>query len=467
MNEHQGATLEATDEDVLDEGEVREAEAGTTDSAPTSATRTIRSTRIAIVLALAVLTLVNVLYASSSDGGPDEGNHIEMVAHHARNLRLLTWEETQYEQMRGHPYYLYSPVSYLPYIPAYWAQQVVPEKAWGREPTRNVVRLGGILFSAAIFFVLLALARRVVPDLHPVHHVGLAFVVSMVPQVRYITSYVTSDAYAILVGTLSFAMAARLLAKRSLSYRDTIYTGLVVTAVAHSRYNTFPTLATLGAAFLVTLFRTPRWRERLRRVVVVAGIPAAFAGWFYITTYAVLGNGHLLATSDAEQLVQSTFDGALVPAIPVRDLIDLNWEKLDLVWTGAFYNILGIPDAEPWISTTMRWFAIVGMVVVVVAGWKLLSRAGLFVTTGAVLTVFATWGLMLTWPYQLGRFLLPAMLAALLGGVAVFSSAFGKLIPRGLARIGGAPTLAIVIAGATVLWMNVMVLNESIPRAAK
>jgi len=440
---------------------------GPLDGAPTGITRPSGRShqRACTVASLAFLIGLTFCMALAVGSGPDEGNHIVMANHHAANARLLTWQETQYRQIRGHPYHLYSPVGYLAYAPSTWAQNAMGDNGPGAEPDRTFQRLGGLLITVGMFFALRSLARRVAPSLMPLHHVVLAFVISLAPQLRYLSAYVTTDGYTVLAGIVCFAVAARVLDADHPSYLDAIFTGLAMAMAAHARYNAFPAAGALFLAFLWSVRGIQGRRERIRRAMVAIGIPVTLAGGFYLTVYRTLGNGHLLATEDADQLLRSTFDGVPPAAIPKGVLLADNIDKVPQVWMTSWFQVLGIDQPPSWVGWLLLGMTLPATMLLVLRGRKLLGPTGHTIGVAAVVSMMATWALMLTWPYQIGRFLLPTMVAGLLCAVATVASAAAKRWPDSLPRACGAPTVIFAVWAAPMLALNAWILIQSWQRA--
>ena len=173
----------------------------------------VRSRRAiaAILASLALLLGISAYMAWNLSYGPDESSHVFMVDHHAGSLDPLTREEMSMGALRGHPYFLLSPVPYVVHIPFQWIQEAVGPVEGAAKPAFVITRFGGLLIAVAQFALTIAVVRRLFRGGTPLQVIMIATAANLLPQLRYLHAYVNPDALTIVAGTACFAVALRVL----------------------------------------------------------------------------------------------------------------------------------------------------------------------------------------------------------------------------------------------------------------
>jgi len=198
------------------------------------------------------------------------------------------------------------------------------------------------------------------------------------------------------------------------------------------------------------------WRVRARIVGLAVAVPLLLAAPVHLAIYHELRNDHILASTDHDEIARSTYYGTIANTPPLRDQIDLWQQDTGATWRGLWVSYLAYYELEgpmPWV---LGGLCAVGLVGLVLRPPRLLTRSGRGVALLAVGAVLVTWVLMVSWPYHLGRFLLPsgatALTAAIIGGGVVVQRFTRK---NGLLISASAWLTVMVVLNAMALWSTV------------
>jgi hypothetical protein len=348
---------------------------------------------------------------------PDEDGHSFMVRHYAHSVGPVGWQEMQWSGYRSHSYYLYSPAPYAVYLPFQRVQEAVGLVDSAERPDRFVTRLGGaFVFASAQLALTLWMVRRMSRGAPNELVILTALAVNLVPQLRYTHAYINSDSFTILASTACFAVALRLWQRERIGLTDALLVGGALAVTAHGRYNGFVAGVALAGVFGVCVLRKAEGlRVRLRLAGLAVALPLLLAGPVHLSIAQELRNGHVLASTDHDELARSTRFGAVSDLPPLADQVS-TWEAdFGATWrsTWASYLVYFETLPAPW-DLVLAGFCAIGLVGVVLRRPELLSSAGRGVGLLAVGCTLLTWVLMVSWPYRLGRFLLPAGVTALI-----------------------------------------------------
>jgi 4-amino-4-deoxy-L-arabinose transferase-like glycosyltransferase len=402
--------------------------------------------------ALLVIAVLTGAFAWSIGRAPDETSHLTMVQHYAHHLDLTPRSAWLYGTQRGHGYNLFSPLPYVPYLPFDRLDDVLGAVHGAERPAWFVTRLGGLLIAFAQLLASYALVRRLRRKGSRVEALAVALAVSLVPQMIYVHSYVNADAVTILLGTVGFLVALRLVQQGRVALTDALLAGFVIGLIALARYNAFSVGAVVFGALAYVVARNHLGARRsLRYLGVACALPLLMAGAFHLHVYNELRNDHLLASSDNQQLRFSTFEGRIRPDRSLKLAVGKGIGRIPDVWSGLWASfavdvrLVGIP------LLFLAAGALVGLVGLLVMR-RFFDPAGWVFAVLAVVLSLMTWAGMATqWSYsQEGRFVLPvaavAMCAVVLGSAAV------------LERIVPARWNAVLVASGT--WATVVVLID-------
>ncbi len=400
--------------------------AGSTETGVQARSRMVRRRRrtdVALIAgALVVLLGSSLLLAFTIGYAPDEGSHRLVVDHFAHDLAPMTWEDFEYGAARGHPYHLYSPVPYIPYLPTARIAEVIGPVD-GAASTRFVARTGGLFVATAQFFVTIGLVRRMLRGRTLRQSVAVAFTVNLVPQLRFLHAYMNADAVTVLVGTACALVALRVLQRARVGIGDAALVGSMVGLAALSRYHAL-IMAVLPMGAL--LWRVARdaptsIRTRLRLLGLAAAVAAVLGLPSQLAMMSELANGHVTASGDHEALRVDTFVGRPIPPVSLGALVDARLASITKVWSGVWADVPGVVSlaefrAARWVAVI---FVVLGSIGLLLPTRRVLSRSGRAIALGCLGAVSVTLAAMsLQWPFDLaGRFLLPAGVPFLCGAV--------------------------------------------------
>lgn len=410
---------------------------------------------LAAFLGAAVLLCgISTYFAFNLRTAPDEGSHHHVVVHHSTDLSPVSPGSMAYGALRGHPYYLHSPVPYASYVPLQWVQDTIGPVEAAQRPERVITRLGGLVVAVAQLAVTILLVRRLARRASAMTVIAVATAVNLVPQLRYLHAYINADAVTVLAGTAALLCALRILQREQLTLVDAAITGGVLALLALSRLNVAFVAVVLAAVYAVRVVRIPASaRTKARYLGLAIAIPVVLAGPFHLHVYNELDTGDLLPSETAVDLGDSTFQGQL-PERPSFDrLLEVRNEQIPSVWMKTW---LWFADyAELW--GPPLWILLIGtlagVVGLVVPGGEVLNRQGRVVALAAVGAFLATWAyIAYQWFYggQHGRFLLPAGITALAGVVV----GLGALLQR-IPAVKNGPLIAAGLFGTFLLGLNV------------
>ena len=382
----------------------------------------------AILAALVLLLGMSSYIAWNLRYAPDEVSHEFMVVHHAHSLSPATREEMSMGALRGHPYYLLSPVPYAVYIPFQWIQEAVGPVDGAARPMFVITRFGGLPIAAAQFALTIAVVRRLFRRATPLQVIMIATATNLLPQLRYLHSYINPDALTIVAGTACFAVALRVLQRTRLGLADATLVGGTLGFAALMRLNIALTAGVLVLAFGFRVLRQGGpIRERLRFVGVAVALPVLMAGSMYLAVYAELDNGSLLPATTSMELGDSTFFGVIPPSPPLSKVIDNRLHETPSFWmtTWQWFSRYASLRGPPLVLLLV--LSLVGVIGLAVPGGRL-RRSGRIVGAAAVVAFVVTWAsIAIQWHYgQQGRFILPAGVTAL----AVVITSTATLVDR-------------------------------------
>ncbi|QYG91077.1 hypothetical protein HC251_00590 [Iamia sp. SCSIO 61187] len=409
-----------------------------------------RSDLLLFVAAALVLVALSSVTAWRLDYAPDETSHLTVVEVVADERRPLTWEDTRYGADRGHAYHLYSPVAYLPYVPARWVAEAVGPLEGAAHPDRVVVRFGAWSIAVAQLAATWSLVRRVLRTSSARLALAVAVAVNLVPQLRYMHAYITTDGMTVLAATVAVAVSARVLQRPRAEVVDGLLCGLAIALCAHVRYNAL----IVGAVTLLALaWRAARaaqpWRPRLRPLGVALAVALVLSAPFHLWVYEEQANRHVTASTTHEQLRESTFLGHLTEDVSTAELIRIRGAEVDEVGEGMWLRFQRYHKISAAIWRVLAVLTVLGVVAALAS--RQLTRAIKVLTIVLVVAFFVTWVAMAAqWPFTAhGRFLLPVGLPI----VAIAASGYTALLGE-RSRIPAVVVPAAVAAGLGSLLLD-------------
>lgn len=385
-----------------------------------------RADVVLFLLAALVLTFASAAMAGRLAYAPDESSHLTVVEALADDHRLATADDFRWGAERGHGYHLYSPIPYLPYVPAWWLDSAIGTASPADDPV--VTRLGGATVAVAQLAATLALVRRLAPTWPRRSALAVAFSVNLLPELRYLHAYVNTDAVTVLAASCCALVALRVLQRQRLGLVDGVWTGLAVALAAHSRYHALVPAAVALVVLLARAWSSPGGlRDRLRIVGVALALPVLLALPSHLGAYREMANGQLTVSATHEQLRESTFRGSFSPDPGLRRLFEIRRAEAEHIGREAWMGIERHAEASLWWG---RWLTTTMLAGLALAGWArppLERRVGWAAVT-ALAALVLTWTAMgLQWPFAAqGRFLVPTGLVVLTIAVSGWAAALGR-----------------------------------------
>jgi hypothetical protein len=414
----------------------------------------VRSRRsvVAILASLALLLGISAIMAWNLQYAPDESSHVFMVRHHAHSLDPATRQEMSLGALRGHPYFLLSPVPYAVHIPFQWLQEAVGPVDGAARPVYVITRFGGLPIAVAQFALTIAVVRRLFRRATPLQVILIATATNLLPQLRYLHAYVNPDALTVVAGTACFAVALRVLQRTRVGLADAALVGGTLAFAALMRLNI---MVAAGMLLLAFAFRVVRQggsiHERLRFLGVAVAIPVALSGSMYLAFYAELDNGSLLTATTSMEMGDSTFYGVIEPSPPMSRIIEVRIKETPTFWMSTWLWFSRYASLRGPPLRLLLVLCLVGVVGLAVPGGRL-RRSGRVIGAAAVAAFVVTWASIASeWLYgQQGRFLLPAGVTAL----AVVITSTATLVDR-IPRLRYGIVLAAATWAVLLLSLNV------------
>lgn len=380
----------------------------------------------------AVLALITALYILNIRFAPDEKSHHTMVRYLASKSPLArSFEGWSYGAERGHSYHLFSPVPYLVHVQVEKFRRHFDFFSVFQLSEIKIIRFGGLIYTVLQFWITYLLVRLVVPQWFSAMIISWSF--NLVPQLRYLHSYINADSFSLLSATLCSYLAVLIIKRQAVSISLSLKVGLVVGLVLLSKYNCFPFAAILFSVFSLAVMKSKVVTAmKLRFIGLAIATSLIIGGWFHLDVFKELDNGHVLAGHDNLQLWSSTFYGVPEISFPTP-LLEQRLTELYFVWKStwgwfvrhaelpfrhlavlACYALVGVLGACQLLrrGESAREGHLQRMIVVLGLGGMLITYIGLAVQSGLGIQ---------------GRFLMPAIPLLLLAIVLGWNRLLGAL----------------------------------------
>jgi 4-amino-4-deoxy-L-arabinose transferase-like glycosyltransferase len=150
------------------------------------------------------------------------------------------------------------------------------------------VRWMTVLIGAGAVCVTYLIGREIAPH-QPSVATGAAAVVAFNPQFIYLSGAINNDILAALCGAAVLLACVRLV-RHGPSWRTNVVIGILYGLALLTKFNLVALLGLIGLAYLLVLWRTRDWRATLRGGLVVIGIAAAIAGWWFVRNWMLYGD---------------------------------------------------------------------------------------------------------------------------------------------------------------------------------
>lgn len=291
----------------------------------------------AILLAAATISIVicfSLTLANTTDYAPDEKSHLIVTKHFSEHLRLQSDRYWLSGSERGHAYNLFSPIPYSPYqlahitfyLTSYLKSRLTDASEtkhfWQKLPHKKYrLRLrstGAIFFGVLHFLAFFMLSKELFSSftapLGNFSHVLVATTLVMLPQLGVLASYVNADNFTILSSTAVVAFAfflqrQRQLAQPQLLLSHSIYAGVLLSLLLHSKPSAYPIALPLAVVYCRMLLST-KTEHKLGKASLLLSIPLILAIPFHYSVFKMTGFDSLVAGKTHLLLMANTFKGA-------------------------------------------------------------------------------------------------------------------------------------------------------------
>jgi len=232
-----------------------------------------------------------------------------------------------------------------------------PDEAFpwrGEALAAHLARVVNLLFGALTVWLTWATARVIWPS-RPALAAGSAAIVAFNPMFLYMAAAINNDVVAAAAGAAVIYACVRLLHdERGLTPRWGVWLGLLYGLALMSKFNLAAIIVVIEAAVTWVAWRKGQWRQWLVVNLLIAGVAALLAGWWFARNQMLYG--------------EPTGFERLTELWGVRDPRDSFWlavSELPYAWTslwGRFgYGQIPLPT---WI-----YVALFGMLLLSVAGY--------------------------------------------------------------------------------------------------
>jgi 4-amino-4-deoxy-L-arabinose transferase-like glycosyltransferase len=275
-----------------------------------------------------------------------------------------------------------------------------------------VVRWMTVLIGAGVICLTYFIGREIFPD-QPALAAGAAALVAFNPQFIYLSGAINNDIAAALAGTAVLWACVRLV-RRGPSRRADATVGVLYGLALLTKFNLLALLALIELAYLLTVWRTRRIRVFLRGNLIVLGLAALIAGWWFVRNQVLYGDPAGL--SILNELWEGRPFSEGLWAIPQG--LPYLWSSL---WGRFGYGQLPLPGA---VYQGLFWFCAAALAGLLVARRRDMSLAvvALLAANVLIFTAWVIYYIAIQPAGAMGRFLFPAL------------PAFALLVVWGLSR---------------------------------
>lgn len=167
-----------------------------------------------------------------------------------------------------------------------------PDEAFpwrGEALAAHLARLVNLLFGALTVWLAWATARVIWPD-RPALAAGSAAFVAFNPMFLYMAAAINNDVVAAAAGAAVVYACVRLLRdERGLSWRWGVGLGVLYGLALLSKFNLAAILVVIEAAVTWVAWRRGQWRQWLMVNLLIAGVAALLAGWWFVRNQMLYG----------------------------------------------------------------------------------------------------------------------------------------------------------------------------------
>lgn len=167
-----------------------------------------------------------------------------------------------------------------------------PDEAFpwrGEALAAHLARIVNLLFGAATVWLTWAIAR-VIWASRPALAAGSAAFVAFNPMFLYMAGAINNDVVAAMAGAaVTYACVRLLVDERGLTWRWGIWLGFLYALALMSKFNLAAILAVIEAAVTWVAWRRGQWRQWIVANLLIAGVAAALAGWWFVRNQMLYG----------------------------------------------------------------------------------------------------------------------------------------------------------------------------------
>jgi 4-amino-4-deoxy-L-arabinose transferase-like glycosyltransferase len=270
-----------------------------------------------------------------------------------------------------------------------------------------VVRWMTVLIGAGVVCITYFIGREISPA-QPAVAAGAAALVAFTPQFIYLSGAINNDIAAALAGAAVLWACVRLV-RRGPSWRADVMMGVLYGLALLTKFNLLVLLALIELAYVLAVWRsrsdersqTRPWRVFLRGNLIVLGLTALIAGWWFVRNQVLYGDPAGLSVLNDLWAGRPFFEGlwAIPQSLPYL------WSSL---WGRFGYGQLPMPEA---VYQGLFWFcasALAGLFVIRRRDGSL-SILVLLASSVLIFTAWVLYYIAIQPAGPMGRFLFPCL----------------------------------------------------------
>lgn len=329
-------------------------------------TARLSSAILVATLLLAFLLRLAWAWLLPYDGAPDEGlAHIRAIRFYLEHFRLPTRPEILSNEAGA-----YGGMSPLPYL-FHWFFGLFAVRGVPLEQQILLPRLGSVVAGTAVVWAASLGSRKLFPQNRPLQW-GIPLFLAVQPQLVFISAYLNSDIFSVLISTLLIAFWPDLL-RAGLTWRHALYLGLLGGLLALCKLNATalvpPTLIVVAMALF--RHRLP-WAVIAARGAAATGLSLALSAWLFVRNQLVLGDmmGYRSMWEVAVLYLhknRSPFEQGLTMK---NALLETGWRELTFKSSWGVYGYMNVFQNEA-VYSALSAACILGLLG---AAWVLLRR---------------------------------------------------------------------------------------------
>lgn len=300
------------------------------------------------------------------DKAPDEGlAHIHAIQFYLDHFRLPTRPEILSNEAGA-----YGGMSPLPYV-LHWFFGLFAARGVPLEQQILIPRLGSVVAGTAVIWAASHGCRKLFPRTALLQW-GIPLLLAVQPQLVFISAYLNSDIFSVLVATLLIASWPDLL-QSGLTWRRALYLGLLGGLLALCKLNALALVPSTLLVLGMTLYRHRLpWRTVAVRGLAASGLALALSAWLYVRNYLVLGDmmGYK-SMWEVAKLYLGKIPAPIERGMTMKQaLVDMPWRQQTFQSSWGVYGYMNVFQSET-VYSVLSVFCILGILSV---AWLLIRR---------------------------------------------------------------------------------------------